>query len=218
MESRFIGSDSNITKTYHDCYSFFFKLSLLFGREGDISKLFPTELPSQIKNKNDYLIYKYTGNEYRLFNQFLRDDAIPFDCVDYHMPWLYYLYLHIRDGPKNIENNTIVYRGICTPFKTNMQIGYTFMMPGFISTTLKKSVALGFNGNKYLLIITLTNLDKENYCRYIKDISMYPQEEEVLLNCFCNFRLDKIEGNVYYLTCLGPIKENLDKILPKADK
>ncbi len=91
------------------------------------------------------------------------------------------------------------------------------MMPGFISTTLKKSVAMNFSGNKYLLIITLTNLDKENYCRYIKDISKYPDEEEVLLNCFCNFRMDKIDGNVYYLTCLGPIKENLDKILPKEN-
>ena len=61
MESRFIGSDSNITKIYHDCYSYFFKLSLLFGREGDISKLFPAELPSQIKDKKDYLIINIQG-------------------------------------------------------------------------------------------------------------------------------------------------------------
>ena len=56
------------------------------------------------------------------------------------MPWLYQLYLHIRDGPKNIKNNTFVYRELSTPFKTNMKIGYTFMMPGFISTTLKNQL------------------------------------------------------------------------------
>ena len=84
---------------------------------------------------------------------------------------------------------------------------HNFYFGEFISTSKNKNVALGFGGNSNLMIITIKNNKKKNYCYYVKNISAYQTEEEVIITAFCNFLITKYENNsgqnIIYLTCLG---------------
>jgi len=114
---------------------------------------------------------------------------------------------------KNVENNTTVYRGIRNfKFPSEMGIGSKFYFREFVSTTLNKAVAEKFKSTKKgsLLTITIKNNgvnNHPNYCYYIKGISCFPNEEEILISSHCYYTINKIEheGDIDFvdLTCEG---------------
>ena len=62
----------------------------------------------------------------------------------------------------------------------------------------------GYGGT--LLVITIKNNGtngRNNYCRYVEDITQYPDEEEIIITAFCIFTIKDIDGNTYYLDCEG---------------
>ena len=57
-----------------------------------------------------------------------------------------------------------------------------------------------------ILVITIKNNGnngRNNYCRYVEDLTEYKGEDEVLITAFCIFKITKIDGNIYYLDCEG---------------
>jgi hypothetical protein len=168
------------------------------------------------KNNSEKVIYLYTTNEYIYLNGYLRSGNNP--STDYtedelkSWTWCLHSALTNYQGDKNkigiVDDNTVVYRGCSIGFdKNKYQVGSQFYFGEFISASKKKDVAMDFEGNKNLMIITIKNNKKKNYCYYVKNISAYQTEEEVILTAFCNFLITKYgnnsDQNIIYLTCLG---------------
>ena len=106
----------------------------------------------------------------------------------------------------NVKNGTVVYRGISVAAPKDWKVGKRFYFGEFISTSLDINVAKNFSNGVTLLVITLNNNGvngRNNYCRYVEDISKYHGEKEVLVTAFCIFKITKIDGNTYYLDCEG---------------
>ena len=110
---------------------------------------------------------------------------------------------------KNIKENTIVFRGVknCY-FSSEIGIGSKFYFGEFISTTLNKKLATLILGNKgTLMTIILKNNGNNNYCCSLKEISVYPDEEEVIITSHCSYIVTDItkEGEIDYvnLICEG---------------
>ena len=170
----------------------------------------------KFNNYSEKVIYLYTTNEYTNINGYLRSGNNPSTnyTEDELKSWTWCLHSALTNyqGDKNkigiVDDNTVVYRGCSIGFdKNKYQVGSQFYFGEFISTSKKKDVAMSFGGNKNLMIITIKNNKKKNYCYYVKNISAYQTEEEVILTAFCNFLITKYENNsgqnIIYLTCLG---------------
>ena len=87
-----------------------------------------------------------------------------------------------------------------------MEIGKKFYFGEFVSTSTDEDVAESFSDGGTLMEIKIKNNGtngRNNYCRYVGDISDYSDEEEVLITAFCIFKITDIEGNYYYLDCEG---------------
>ena len=100
---------------------------------------------------------------------------------------------------KNIEDNTIVYRGIKkNKFPKNMGIGSSFFCSEFISTSLKEEFSLNWiEGEGTLLKITIRNNGTNGYskyCQFIDSISVSnkPPQNEVLIASNCFYRITNI--------------------------
>ena len=121
--------------------------------------------------------------------------------------WVYCLHSSLQYRTSNVSNGTVVYRGISLPAPSDWKIGSRFYFGEFISTSLKINVAKGFAGVRgTLLVITIKNNGtngRNNYCRYVEDITKYPGEEEILITAFCLFTIKDIDRNTYYLDCEG---------------
>jgi len=44
---------------------------------------------------------------------------------------------------------------------------------------------------------------RNNYYRYLEEITQFHGENEVLITAFCNIVITRIDGNIYYLDCEG---------------
>lgn len=181
-----------------------------------------SELNKQTLNNDYFTIRFYSSNYYYHINNFLRSEQITNknDIIFNEKQiksWICCLQLALTRN-KNVKENTVVYRGISHfKFSKNIKIGAKFLFREFISTSLSKNIAKNFikGQNGTLMIITIKNNGingSPNYCYNIKDISLYPHEDEILISSHCCFEVDNIIRNKkkideVYLTCKG-IKYN----------
>ena len=162
-------------------------------------------------NKSDldnfaYVINRYTGYEYWYLNNYLREGKVEGFSEKDLKSWAYCLHSSLQFRTTNVKNGTVVYRGISVSAPKDWKVGKRFYFGEFISTSLDINVAKRFSAGVTLLVITLNNngVDgKNNYCRYVEDISKYHGEQEILITAFCIFKITKIDGNTYYLDCEG---------------
>ena len=153
-----------------------------------------------------YVINRYTGYEYWYLNNFLREGKVEGFSEKQLKSWAYCLHSSLQFRTSNVKNGTVVYRGISISAPKDWKVGKRFYFGEFISTSLDIDVAKRFSSGVTLLVITLKNNGvngRNNYCRYVEDITKYPGEEEVLITAFCIFKITKIDGNTYYLDCEG---------------
>ena len=170
----------------------------------------------KLNNYSEKVIYLYTTNDYKYINGYLRSgNNTSTNYTENELKsWAWCLHSALTNfqGDKNkigiVDDNTVVYRGCSIGFdKNKYKVGSQFYFGEFISTSKKKDVAMIFGGKMNLMIITIKNNKKKNYCYYIKNISEFHTEEEIIITAFCNFLITKYEynsgQNIIYLTCLG---------------
>lgn len=98
---------------------------------------------------------------------------------------------------KNVDENTVVYRGVKVKFPKNIGIGTKFYLKEFLSTSTEKNFAedwIKYNGT--IMIITLKNNGANghpNYCYYIEDITYTKNQKEVLISSHCYFTITGIK-------------------------
>ena len=182
-------------------------------------------LNKQILNRDYFTLRFYSSNYYYYINDYLREQNVIKDKNKYNLfneeqikSWICCLQLALRKN-KNVKNNIIVYRGIRNyKFPIQMKKGDKFYFREFVSTSLNKNVAKNFIGKTgTLLIITIKNNGvngSPNYCYNIKDISLFPGEDEILISSHCCFEINDIiknkkEIDEVYLACEG-LKFNLN--------
>ena len=153
-----------------------------------------------------YVIKRYTGYEYWYLNNFLREGKVEGFSEKELKSWAYCLHSSLQFRTSNVNNGTIVYRGVSLPAPKDWKVGKKFYFGEFISTSLDINVAKNFSCGETLMVITIKNNGtgkRNNYCRYVEDITNYPGEKEVLITAFCIFKITKIDGKTYYLDCEG---------------
>ena len=173
-------------------------------------KSFYNENQSDLDNFS-FVINKYTGDDYWCLNDFLREGKVQKFSKSELKSWAYCLHSSLQFRTSNVKNGTVVYRGVKLPAPKDWKVGKKFYFAEFISTSLNVEVAKGFatkmDGSRGpILVITIKNNGNDgrnNYCRYVEDITTYKGEEEVLITAFCIFKITKIDGNTYYLDCEG---------------
>ena len=110
---------------------------------------------------------------------------------------------------KNVRNNTVVYRGISKyRFPSEIGIGSKFYIREFVSTSLNRKIAeqfMHYNNNQKvggtLMTITIKNNGIDgypNYCYYIKGLSCYQKEEEILISSHCYYSVTNIERTNHF--------------------
>ena len=158
----------------------------------------------------------YSSNYYYLLNNYLRSEKSLEENNDTFnknliTSWIYCLQLALQRN-KNVLDNIIVYRGIRGfKFRKDIKKGSEFYFREFISTSLDKNVAKDFlGGNGTLMTIKIKNNGSKgypNYCYNIKDISLFPHEDEILISSHCCFEVNDIikskRIDEVYLTCKG---------------
>ena len=162
-----------------------------------------------------YVINRYSGNEYSILNNYLRDGTFTpnheFTKNDLRS-WAYCLHSSLQFRTSNVSNGTKVYRGISRPAPSSWKVGRRFYFGEFVSTSLEKQVGINFSQGQTLLVITIKNNGtngRNNYCRWIGDIGEYGYEDEVLITAFCIYEITDIEededgcDNIIYMDCLG---------------
>ena len=163
------------------------------------------------KNKSDldnfaFVIKKYTGDDYWYLNDYLRQGDINKFSKKELKSWAYCLHSSLQYRTSNVSNGTVVYRGVSLPAPSDWKVGKRFYFAEFISTSTNIEVAKRFAMGQTLLVITIKNngtQGRNNYCRYIEDLTQYKGEDEVLITAFCIFTIKRIDGKTYYLDCEG---------------
>ena len=93
----------------------------------------------------------------------------------------------------NIKDGTIVYRGInYFKFSPEIGIGSKFYLRKIISASLKKEIAERFCRGQNYTIMEITILNNgtngyQNYCYAVKEISPFPNQEEVIITSHCSY-------------------------------
>ena len=187
-------------------YNSFLKLS----EEGRFANY--NKCPNSQVNEDDlFVIRLYSSFYYKFITNYIREGKILEKCEKIYKgekkifkgfteeqlkSWIYCLQLALSRN-KNVEENTIVYRGVKVKFPTNIGIGTKFYLKEFLSTTTKKEFAEDWIKNKgTIMIITIKNNGTNghpNYCYYIEDISKTKKQYEVLVSSHCYFTVSKIE-------------------------
>ena len=175
-----------------------------------------SKLNNQKINQDFFTMRFYSSNYYYLLNNYLRSEKSLEENNDTFnknliTSWIYCLQLALQRN-KNVLDNIIVYRGIRGfKFRKDIKKGSEFYFREFISTSLDKNVAKDFlGGNGTLMTIKIKNNGSNgypNYCYNIKDISLFPHEDEILISSHCCFEVNDIikskRIDEVYLTCKG---------------
>lgn len=175
-----------------------------------------TKLNNQNINQDFFTMRFYSSNYYYLLNNYLRSEKTLEENngtfnKNLITSWIYCLQLALQRN-KNVLDNIIVYRGIRGfKFRKDIKKGSEFYFREFISTSLDKNVAKNFlGGNGTLMTIIIKNNGSNgypNYCYNIKDISLFPHEDEILISSHCCFEVNDIikskKIDEVYLTCKG---------------
>ena len=162
---------------------------------------------AKIENKDFVVIRFYTGEYYSYLNNYLRSKNINFFEENELISWIYCLQLALKRN-KNVKNNTKVYRGVTRKFPHEIIEGSRFYLREFLSCSLNKKKAEEFlKSFGTMMEITIKNNEKNNYCFSVRDISLIPEEDEILISSHCHYVVEKIQrsNNVDYiwLTCEG---------------
>ena len=168
-------------------------------------KSFYDENKTELDNFS-FVIQKYTGSEYWYLNHYLRSGEVENFSEKQLKSWAYCLHSSLQYRTSNVSNGTVVYRGVALPAPKDWKVGSRFYFGEFISTSKNIEVAKGFACGETLLVITIKNngvSGRNNYCRYIEDITQYKGEDEIIITAFCIFTVKKIDGKTYYLDCEG---------------
>ena len=161
----------------------------------------------RIKNlglRNEKFALKvYTSPDYKYINNYLRTKKIKVREEDEEKynekqlrSWTCCLNSALGHLEKNVDDNTIVYRGIDCKLPDNFREGSKFYFREFISTSQEKKVAEIYANAGTLFIIKIKNNGTNghlNYCMDISDLSDIPDEEEILISCHCYFSVTKIK-------------------------
>ena len=148
-----------------------------------------------------FAIKLYSSMFYIYINDYLREKIVKYDTFKEEeiKSWICCLQNSLKNN-RNVQDNTIVYRGVKAKFPSEIVYGSKFYFREFISTSLNKEKAKGFAGETgtILKIIIKNNgtNGNNNYCFYIRDISDFPDEEEILISSHCCFTVvDISRGN-----------------------
>ena len=154
--------------------------------------------------KNDISVIRlYTGDDFRYINNYLRSKELYPELFSERSirSWIFCLQLALKRN-KNVEENTIVYRGINgRKFPSEIGIGSKFYFREFFSTSIEEEKAKQFAGKDFGTIMTIciknngTN-GKDNYCYYVEDITLNKEEYEVIISSHCYYTVIGIDrGN-----------------------
>ena len=153
----------------------------------------------------DYVLKLYS--QASTINSFLRNPQNP--SID-NKSNVWCLHKAITQNINNVQNGTLVYRGVCFKLPNDLGIGKKFYFPEFLSTSTDIKIAQDIACGGTLMYITIQNNGvngKKIYCRNIEYISDYPYQKEILFTAYCQFRVTKIEKtpnlDLLYLTCEG---------------
>ena len=181
------------------------------------------------KMENDYVSDKmfairlYTYNYYGIINKYLRSRVKPIENQIFSTfteeeikSWICCLQCALIELRKNVEENSIVYRGIPIKFSNNLGIGSKLYFAEFLSTSKKKSFCKEWiEGKGTLMKITIKNNGINgcpNYCYYVEDFTMNKGEFEVLISSHCYYTVTNIRRNkdIDYvdLICYGYLLNN----------
>ena len=114
--------------------------------------------------------------------------------------WIYCLQKSLSNY-KNVEEDTIVYRGIkIFKFPPDIGVGSKFYLREFLSTSKDKLFSEkwleGLSGTFMTINIKNNGTNGHiNYCSYIESITYTPKQEEVLFCSHCYFTITKINRN-----------------------
>lgn len=163
------------------------------------------------KLNDDFAVIRfYAGEFYIYLNNYLRNEnKVDFFTEKNLASWVYCLHLALQRNI-NVSDGTIVYRGVNKKFPPEINEGSRFFFREFVSCTTSLNQAKDFAGHSgTIIIIKIKNngTNGKNYCFSLKDISLVPEEEEILITSHCYYIVDKIEKDNgldhYYLTCEG---------------
>ena len=132
---------------------------------------------------------------------------------------------HVIKKNKNVQNGTIVYRGISNKFPDNMNVGSKFYFSSFISTSTDIKIADRFRKNglkkngdgggtlmKIFIHNNGTDENHPNYCLNIENYSLSPEQKEILICSHCYFEIIKMKrsDDIDYvdLVCKGYLLDN----------
>lgn len=163
----------------------------------------------KINNKDFVVIRFYTDEYYSYLNNYLRNKDVSPDFFGEKelISWIYCLQ-HALKRNKNVKDNTIVYRGVPRKFPQEIIEGSRFYFREFLSCSFNKKKAVSFSDSfGTVMEITIKNNEKNNYCFSIRDISIIPDEDEVLISSHCHYIVKKIQrsnnSDYIWLTCEG---------------
>ena len=189
-----------------------------------------TENRSTIK---DYPIFLYSTCCFKYINTYLRDEKMyEYDKEnDWFTPrnftlnelnsWTWCLHKEITSRTSNVQNGTLTYRGVRNVTLPNsFKVGTIFGFSEFLSTSTDIKISKQFlqlstnneNDSKIIFFITITNNgvnSHKNYCLDIEDISLSPEQKEILFTTCCFFTVTSIENYPEIKNC---IKVSLNSI------
>ena len=175
--------------------------------------------------EDDIFIIKYYSSEcYRPLNKYMFNKEIsttsPFGFEQKELDSAICCLQNVLKKYVNVENDTIVYRGITNKFPDNINVGSQFYFSSFVSTSTSKEIARRFikSKNGTFMTITIRNNGTDerhpNYCLNIEKISLLPEEKEILLCSHCYFQVTNIQRNekIDYvdLLCKGYLLDNYE--------
>ena len=163
-----------------------------------------------INNKYNLVLKNWTGSGSGRINAYLRNGIIQFTTEKELKSNIWCLHKAITEQESNVNNNTTVYRGIKVKIPNNIGIGTKFYFKEFLSTSKDIDTARSFACSGTLMHISIQNNGtngKKVYCRDIENISMFPNEKEIIFTAFCQFIVTDIKKeqgmDIIYLTCDG---------------
>jgi len=94
----------------------------------------------------EYVINKYTGDDYKKLNDYLREDVVRGFTENELKSWAYCLHSSLCFNSSNVDEGSVVYRGISRPVPNDWKVGKKFYFGEFISTSYNLSIAKRFAG------------------------------------------------------------------------
>ena len=161
----------------------------------------------------DFVISLYTSHYFIEINSYLREGKLmeKGELTENQIKsWIWCLNSALRNKKSNIKNGTYLYRGVSKKFPDNLGVGYKFIFPEFISSSIDLNIAKNFGCGGTLFKIRIEkNLSPNFYCYYVDDISQVKGEKEVLITFGCSFQITKKKSEPdgttkVYITCYGP--------------